>query len=143
MLLYFIIFLATLFLLALRYRFITLYIYSFIFFGSLSNVTNFWLTIYIQTCLQRTCYITIPGKGGHFFKEPAESWSNSHRKTSLQRTLFEDLVKILGKIYLLIADTLWLVGKKKKIHACFYSAHSLIHYEAHYLIFLSYFSFML
>ena len=50
-----------------------------------------------------------------FFKGPAESRSNSHRKTSIQRTLLQRTFVIADtffrQIYKLIAGTLWLVGK--------------------------------
>ena len=90
--------------------------------------------IYSQTCLQRTCYTQqTSGNSGHFSKEPSKSQSNSHRKTSKQQTLlqpiffivdtfFKHRVNILGKILLLIADTLRLVRKKENIYMFLFDA---------------------
>ena len=95
--------------------------------------------VYSGHAIQRT-----PANSGHFFMEPAESRSNSHRKTSLWRTLlertfviadtfFEHCVSILGKIYLLIADTLWLVGKKE--NACMFLFDAFLYFNMKLVIY--------
>ena len=50
--------------------------------------------VYSGHAIQRT-----PGYSGHFFLEPANFWSNSHKKTSIQRTHLQRTYAIVDTFF--------------------------------------------